>query len=72
MDHCLKKKNKRVTGLMEDELGGKTMIQFARWRAKIYSYLTDVGSEDKKAKETKNCVMKRKLNLKTVKIMKTV
>ena len=72
MDHCLKEKNKRVTGLMEDELGGKTMIKFVRWRAKIYSYLTDVGSEDKKAKETKNCVMKRKLNLKTVKIMKTV
>ena len=30
MDHCLKEKNKRVTGLMEDELGGKTMIKFVR------------------------------------------
>ena len=26
----LKEKNKRVTGLMEDELGGKTMIKFVR------------------------------------------
>ena len=30
-------------------------------RAKTYSYLIDDGSEDKKAKDTKICVIKRKL-----------
>ena len=30
-------------------------------RAKTYSYLIDEGSEGKKAKGTKNCVIKRKL-----------
>ena len=46
---------------MKDELGGKTMTKFVGLRAKIYSYLIDHGSEDKKAKDTKKCVIKRKL-----------
>ena len=48
-----------VTGLMEDELGGKIMKEFVGLRAKTYSYLIDNGSEDKKAKGTKKCVVKR-------------
>ena len=37
------------------------MTKFVGLRAKTYSYLIDDGSEDKKAKGTKKCVIKRKL-----------
>ena len=46
---------------MKDELGRKIIIKFVGLRAKTYSYLIDDSSEDKKAKDTKKCVMKRKL-----------
>ena len=48
---------------MKDELGAKIMIKFVGLRAKTYSCLVDAGSEDKKAKGTKKCVIKRKLKL---------
>ena len=54
-------KNKKVIGLMKDELGGKIMIEFVALRPKTYSYLTDDCEEDKKAKGTKKCVIKREL-----------
>ena len=56
-----KGKNKKVTRLMKDESGGKIMIELVGLRAKTYSYLTDDSSKDKKAKDTKKCVIKRKL-----------
>ena len=40
-----KVKNKRVIGLIKNELGGKIMIKFVGLRAKTYSYLIDDGSE---------------------------
>ena len=46
-------KNKKVTGLMKDELGGKIITEFVTLRPKTYSYSTDDGKEDKKAKGTK-------------------
>ena len=52
-------KNKRVIELMKDELGGKIITEFVTLRPKTYSYLTDDGKEDKKAKGTKKCVIKR-------------
>ena len=52
-------KNKRVVALMKDELGGKIMTYFIALRPKTHSYLIDDGSEDKKAKGTKTCVIKR-------------
>ena len=52
-------KNKKVIGLMKDELGGKIIIEFVALRPKTYSYLTDDCKEDKKAKRTKKCVLKR-------------
>ena len=54
-------KNKKKIGLMKDELGGETMTEFVALRPKSYSYLTDDCEEDKKAKETKKCVIKRRL-----------
>ena len=59
-------KNKKVIGLMKDELGGKTMTKFVGLRAKTYSYLIDDG-KDKKAKGTKKCVIKRKLQFENYK-----
>ena len=47
-------KNKKVTGLLKGELGGKIMTEFVELRANNSSYLTDDGSNDKKAKWTKN------------------
>ena len=52
-------KIKKVIGLMKDELGGKTITEFVTLRPKTYSYLTDDGKEDKKAKGTKKCVIKK-------------
>ena len=52
-------KNKKVIGLMKDELGGKIIAEFFTLRPKTYSFLTDDGKEDKKAKGTKKCVIKR-------------
>ena len=52
-------KNKKVIGLMKDELGGKVITEFVTLRPKTYSYLTDDGKENKKAKGTKKCVIKR-------------
>ena len=52
-------KNKKVIGLMKDELGGKIITEFVTLRPKTYLYLTDDSKEDKKAKGTKKCVIKR-------------
>ena len=46
-------KNKKITGLMKDELGGKKISEFVTLRPKTYLFLTDDGKEDKKAKGTK-------------------
>ena len=52
-------KNKKVIGLMIDELGGKIMTEFAALRPKTYSYLMDDGNSDKEAKGTKKYEIKR-------------
>ena len=52
-------KNKKVIGLMKAELGGRIMTEFVALRPKTYSYLTDDFKQDKKAKGTKKCVIKR-------------
>ena len=56
-----KGKNKKVIGIMKDELGGKIMKEFVGLRAKTYSYLKENNDEDEKAKGTKKCVIKKKI-----------
>ena len=48
---------------MKDELEEKIMGTFFGLRVGTYSYLIDDGSSDEKAKGTKKCVVKRKLQL---------
>ena len=52
-------KNKKVIGLMKDELGGEIITVFIALRPKIYSYLTNNDKIDKKAKGTKKCIIKK-------------
>ena len=50
--------NKKVIGLMKDELGGDMITEFVALRPKAYSYITNDFIEMKKAKDTKKCVVK--------------
>ena len=45
-------KNKKIIGLMKE---------FVTLRPKTYSFLTDDGKENKKAKGTKKCIIKKKI-----------
>ena len=54
-------KNKRVPGLFKDELGGKIIVEVVALRPKTWAYLMDDGSDKKKAKGTKECIIKREL-----------
>ena len=62
-----KGKNKKRNWIKKDELGGKIMVKSVGLRTKTYSYLIDDGSEDKKAKCTKKCVIKRELKIENYK-----
>ena len=52
-------KNKKVIGLMKDELRGEIITEFTASRPKTYSYLTDNDKIDKKAKGTKKCTINK-------------
>ena len=54
-------KNKKVIGLMKDELGGEIMKEFVSLRPKMYSYRV-VNSEPKKCKGIKKCVVKKTIS----------
>ena len=53
--------NKKVIGLMKDELGGKIMREFVSLRSKMYSYKVG-NSEPKKCKGIKKCVVKKTIS----------
>ena len=53
--------NEKVIGMFKDELGGKIMKEFCTLRAKRYAYLLEDDSEQKKAKGTKKCMIKRRI-----------
>ena len=54
--------NKKVIGLMKDELGGAIMTEFVALRPKLYSYRKLDGACDKKCKGIKKCVVKNTLS----------
>ena len=54
-----KAKNKKVIGIIKEELVGQVMKEFVAIRAKTYSYLTDNNDEDKKANITQKYVIKK-------------
>ena len=54
--------NKKVVGLMKDELGGGIITEFAALRPKAYSYKTNDNIELKKAKGTKKCIINKILS----------
>ena len=49
------KRKQKVIGLTEYKLGAKIMTTFAGLRVKIYNYLIEDFSKNKKAKDTKTC-----------------
>ena len=53
--------NKKVIGLMKEELGGDIITEFVALRPKAYSYITNDFTEMKKAKGTKKCVVNKML-----------
>ena len=61
---CAQRKNKKVIELMKDRLGGTVMKEFVALRPEMYSYLTDNGYVDKKAKSTRKCMTKSKTKFK--------
>ena len=69
-DQFPQRKNKKVIELMKVKLRGRIMKEFVALRPEIYSYLTDKGYVDKKAKSTRKSRQNIKLNLKTRKMMK--
>ena len=54
--------NKKVIGLMKDELGGAIMTEFIALRPKLYSFRKLDGAEDKKCKGIEKCAVKRTLS----------
>ena len=55
-------KNKKVIGLMKDELGGKIMKEIIGLRPKMYSYKIGEKDEPKKCKGIKKCVVKKTIS----------
>ena len=55
-------KNKKVIGLMKDELSGKIMKEFIGLRPKMYSYKIGKKDEPKKCKGIKKCLVKKTIS----------
>ena len=53
--------NKKVIGLMKDELGGEIMTEFVTLRPKMYAYKTG-SAESKKCKGIKKCIVHKTIS----------
>ena len=51
--------NKKVIGMFKDEAGGLVITEFVGLRAKLYSYKTYEGKEEKKCKGIKKAVVEK-------------
>ena len=60
-----KEKDKKVIGLMKDELGGRIITEFVGLRTKTYSYL--ITTATKKKQKAQKSVIKRKLKFENCK-----
>ena len=60
-------KIKKVIRKFKDKLDGKIMKEFCALRAKAYAYKLDDDTENKKAKGTKKCIVKREITFKNYK-----
>ena len=57
---------------MKNELGGQIMKEFVGLKGKTYRYKKDNNNEDKKAKGTKKCVIKKEnLNFRIKKLFRS-
>ena len=59
--------NKKVLGMFKDELGRKIMTETLAHRARSYAFRTEKGIEQKKAKGTKKCVVKKDITFENYK-----
>ena len=57
----------KIKKFIKHEFCGKIMTEFVALRAKTYSYLDYDGEEEKKPKEQKNVLLKKRLNLTIIK-----
>ena len=58
--------NKKVIGLIKDELGGEIMTEVVTLRPKMYAYKTG-SAESKKCKGIKKCIVKKTISFKDYK-----
>ena len=56
-------KNKKVLGMMKDEVAGQVITEFVGLRSKLYAYKIDGGKEEKKCKGVKKYVVKKEITL---------
>ena len=70
IDRCQKEKIK-VIGLMKYDLSRKIMPEIVELKGKLYSYLIDDGSKDKKTKKNKKVCHKKTLILKIIKLFRS-
>ena len=60
--------NKKVIGMMKDEMGGNVIKEFVALRSKLYSYRKLGGKKEKKCKGIKKGVVKRTLTFEDYKL----
>ena len=53
--------NKKVLGMFKDEVAGKNIKEFVGLRAKLYSFITEEGEENKKCKGVKRQVVENSI-----------